>query len=371
MKHAIKEGIRALVPGIYGIGRHFMKKGGVLSMEEAMGILHRHSPDPAGDCLWDNPLPEPEYDLAVIIPVYNAERYLDQCLTSVLGQDTRYSFRVIAVDDGSTDSSPDILKRYWADERLSIIRQENAGASAARNAALRGVESRYVLFLDSDDYLVEGAIEALLDAAVSRDADIVQGSYSCFRDRDGQKIYDRRFTDGEGEQALAAVSGMVGGKLYRSRLFEKVRFPQGYWYEDTVIWLLTLPMAGKVATVSHGVFRYRRHDASNTGAQQGKAKTLDTCYVTLAALTARERLGMKPDGGLYRRLLRQVVINCKRTGSEPDYVKKSVFSISHRILTTYRPEPPAALNDWERKLEEAVLEGNYTGYTLLCRSSRG
>lgn len=366
MKQKLKNLVRSLVPAVYTVGRVFLKKGAVLSAEEAMTILHRHHPDPAGSCLWDNPLPEPEYDLTVILPVYNVERYLEQCLTSVLDQRTRYSFRVIAVDDGSTDSSPQILERHRSHQRLTILRQNNAGVSAARNAALLGVKSRYVMFLDADDHLEPGAIQAMMDAAAVHDADLIQGGYLCFRDEDNGTVYDRRFPDGTGDRSR--VTGMVCAKVYRSRLFERVCFPQGYWYEDTAIWLLVLPISRKIATVSQRIYRYRRHGASITGSDRGKARTLDTCYVTLSALSAREGLGLESDQVLYANLLRQAVINCKRTLTQPDQVRRSVFALSHHLLRQHRPEKGAALNGWEARLEQALLEGNFPGYILLCRT---
>lgn len=91
--------------------------------------------------------------VSVIIPVYNVEPYLKQCMDSVVGQ-TLKDIEIICVDDGSTDNSLDILREYAAeDSRIQIIEQKNAGAGAARNNGMRYATGKYLSFLDSDDFL--------------------------------------------------------------------------------------------------------------------------------------------------------------------------------------------------------------------------
>ena len=90
--------------------------------------------------------------VSVVIPIYNTEQYLRQCLDSVVGQ-TLTDIEVICVDDGSTDGSPPILAEYAAqDSRFQIMTQENAGPGAARNSGLRVSSGEYLIFLDSDDW---------------------------------------------------------------------------------------------------------------------------------------------------------------------------------------------------------------------------
>ena len=91
--------------------------------------------------------------ISVIIPVYNVEKYLKESLESVVNQ-TLNDIEIICIDDGSTDSSPSILKEYQNnDERFIIINQENSGPGAARNRGIKEAKGKYTYFLDSDDYL--------------------------------------------------------------------------------------------------------------------------------------------------------------------------------------------------------------------------
>ena len=125
-------------------------------------------------------------DVSVIIPVYNVEPYLQDCLDSVLSQ-TGYSIEVICIDDGSTDGSSAILDAAAEkDARVRVIKQENAGLSVARNRGLDVACGRYVIFVDSDDMLVEGAIGNLLSLADKENLDhIIFGANAFIDDRFG------------------------------------------------------------------------------------------------------------------------------------------------------------------------------------------
>ena len=111
--------------------------------------------------------------VSVIIPVYNTEKYLRQCLDSVIHQSLR-EIEIICVDDGSTDSSARILEKYRAeDARIKMIHQGNAGLSAARNTGLRAARGEYVYFIDSDDYVETNALEFVYKEAKRDRLDIL------------------------------------------------------------------------------------------------------------------------------------------------------------------------------------------------------
>lgn len=111
--------------------------------------------------------------VSVIIPVYNEERYLEECLNSLLAQ-TMYAFEIICVDDGSTDTSYDILNRYaMKDARIKIIRQENKFAGVARNNGMEAANGNYLLFLDADDFFDPDLIKLTYNKAQEGDYDII------------------------------------------------------------------------------------------------------------------------------------------------------------------------------------------------------
>ena len=119
--------------------------------------------------------------LSIIIPVYNAEEYLDRCLTSILEQEF-VSYEVILIDDGSTDSSPLICDRYSAtDSRFRTIHKKNGGVSSARNAGMALAQGEYVMFVDSDDRISPDALTVMSDAA-RQDPDFVLGGVDIYQD---------------------------------------------------------------------------------------------------------------------------------------------------------------------------------------------
>lgn len=110
--------------------------------------------------------------ISVIIPIYNAEKYLEQCLDSVLCQ-TESEIQVICVDDGSTDASGAILKEYAKrDQRLEIVRSANKGGGAARNVGMKSAKGEYIAFLDADDFMDETFLERMYQKCSKENADI-------------------------------------------------------------------------------------------------------------------------------------------------------------------------------------------------------
>ena len=115
--------------------------------------------------------------ISIIIPVYNVERYLAQCLDSVINQ-TYPNLEIICVNDGTTDSSGQILEQYaQKDGRIVVIVQENQGLSGARNTGLKHVHGKYIMFVDSDDWIELETCEDAVIAAEKHNADLVMWSY--------------------------------------------------------------------------------------------------------------------------------------------------------------------------------------------------
>ena len=134
-------------------------------------------------------------NLSIIIPVYNVEAYIEECLASVVAQsDAKANIECIIVDDCSPDGSMDIVRRfvenYQGAVQFRTLRHEvNRGISAARNTGVEAATGDYVFFIDSDDYLMEHGLKTLVDGLLANpDADVVQGN-SLFLDK---KAYSKR-----------------------------------------------------------------------------------------------------------------------------------------------------------------------------------
>ena len=133
-------------------------------------------------------------EVSVVIPVYNVEKFLRDCVDSVLKQ-TFQGFEIILVDDGATDQSPALCDAYAREyANIRVIHRENGGLSAARNSGLAAAKGKYVYFLDSDDWIIPRALQTLFDIAKRENADAVLFE-ACVVDEDGRPIYHVGYTD--------------------------------------------------------------------------------------------------------------------------------------------------------------------------------
>lgn len=336
-----------------------------ITPEMAVQILENHSPDSGKSALCSHVWSESEYDLSIIVPVYNVEKYLKECLDSILNQKTNYRYHVVVVNDGSTDNSEKILKCYEGVENLTIIHQENGGFSKARNTGLLEVKGRYIMFVDSDDFLPKEAIDELMSAAYQMEADIVQGSY-LDTDETGETFSGgTHFKKSSGVMRNGKLAGMAWGKVYRANLFQHIHFPEGYWYEDTITTALVTHLAKNIATIPEIIYYYRQNSAGITRISQGKSKSVDTYWVHRCVMQDRGKLGMVTDCAFYEHLLRMVALSYQRTKSEPMDVKKALMILWKDLLKQER-KSEFVLSSQYKFFEKAILECDYNRYRILC-----
>ncbi len=201
--------------------------------------------------------------ISIIIPVYNAEKYISAALSAALGQ-TYENIEVIAVDDGSTDSSFKICSDFAAcDSRLKLIKKQNGGVSSARNCGLDAAEGKYVIFADADDYLTKNAAEILLDAV--DDADFVIGAHNVFRTSDLTlaEQNEREFSAARIKEEICAFDKLIStpwAKLFdREIIVQKgIRFDENLPLgEDHKFNLTYCRHIKKAKVVSSAVYNYR------------------------------------------------------------------------------------------------------------------
>lgn len=203
--------------------------------------------------------------ISIIIPVYNTEQYLEKCLESIMVQ-TYKDYEIIAVNDGSTDHSYEILCRY--EQRypsvFKIFTQENQGQSVARNLAMQHVSGEYVTFLDSDDYLAQDYLEVLVSAAEQNRSDMVCSGEIRLRE-DGEIVSEIRYkVDRRGNCALRRLN--FSGKIYRKDFLDKhhIRFAEGKVYEDNPFNMMTFALAKNLVIIDYIGYYQIVHVGSTT-----------------------------------------------------------------------------------------------------------
>lgn len=207
--------------------------------------------------------------VSVIIPAYNAEKYLKECLNSVLNQ-TYKNVELIVINDGSTDRTKDILEEYTSIHcNMRVIHTENGGVSAARNIGLEHATGEYIMFLDSDDLLVSNAIEILLSDLKDNDADIAGGLMNS--DVNDAAIYynDTQTTvwrESEGlEKALedSPFTYSSCAKIFKRRVLHQIRFVEGRKiHEDSYFVFCCLIEQPTIVMRDAYIYKYRANENS-------------------------------------------------------------------------------------------------------------
>mgnify|MGYP000568597648 CR=1 FL=1 len=210
--------------------------------------------------------------VSVVLPVYNVEKYLSQCLDSLINQTYR-NIEIIAVNDGSKDGSLQILKDYEVrDRRIIVIDQQNGGLSAARNAGYDKSSGEYVFYIDSDDWVSLDFIEALVDTAKESKADVILGHevmHYVSGDKKWASAFFGNFASGvfpADRKNMQRTSIVAWGRLFKKVFLERigVHFPEGYLHEDDYYFHIIWPHLDSIAVADHGIYWYRKHAESIT-----------------------------------------------------------------------------------------------------------
>ena len=302
----------------------------------------------------------PTYDLDIIIPVYKVEKYLRQCLDSILSQKTKYKIRALCIDDGSPDNCCRILDEYSSkDERVCVIHQENKGFSGARNSGLALLDSKYLMFIDSDDFLPsDDVVELLVSKAIDSDCDIVGGGYNVVREDGGfQKYVQHR----EGFSTKSEHFGFPWGKVIKSQLFCNVVFPEGYWFEDSIMRQVVFELATTTWYYDLPVYSYRSREGQITKMARGNVKSIDSLYITLQLFQDRMKLGIPVDDEYVDYLVRLARLINKRTLKLKEDIRKDVFIV---YSNWFRNNFASSFSRTDR-LYNALIDGDYKKYSLL------
>lgn len=221
-----------------------------------------------------------EEKLSIIIPVYNVEDFLEESILSVLNQ-TYKNLEILLINDGSTDNSLKICKKYGEiDRRIKIINQENKGLSGARNTGIENSTGKYLIFLDSDDTLDEDICEVLKNKLDSEKADIVICDLYSDRDKKNAKEIVTNYTSKEVIREILIRNKFdtsACGKIFKRELFDDIFFPEGKLYEDLGTIYKIVDKANKITHISVAKYFYRVRKGSITRSKFN-LKQLDVFY---------------------------------------------------------------------------------------------
>ena len=208
-----------------------------------------------------------EYEISVIIPVYNAEKYLGECIDSILNQ-TKKSIQIVIVNDGSTDNSGSIIEKYSQDyPNIKSIVQKNGGVEKARAIGFQNANGRYIGWIDADDIAKPDMFEKLYNLAVSENADYVYCDYEFFPRKVAAKSKWFKEYKGKVDGDFIDRNTQCWNTLVKRELYEKVGIYDLLLRYSEYCWIAVMIEASKIAYTKEELYRYRVGHTSISGGQ--------------------------------------------------------------------------------------------------------
>lgn len=306
--------------------------------------------------------------VSVVIPVYNTEKFLNQCLDSVCNQ-TLKEIEIICVDDGSTDRSAEILKEYAEkDDRVQILTQKNSGSAIARNNGLAKSSGKYVIFWDSDDYFEKDALEKLYDRCEQEDADICVCGANKVDYETGdvwlcttaylnvKRVPANTFSPMENQKFLFCFTcETVWNKLFR-RLFLKehdLKFPPFSYNEDTYLTHLAFLYAKRITILPMPLVNYRANNPSSLATTSKPRAAYESMVHIQEALEKTGKMTPELWKSFRNRVITNLLMVMRRHPTFKEY-EESFQCVKQEAVPTFQldllldPEYAYTKNVWER-----------------------
>ena len=248
-------------------------------------------------------------DISIIVPCYNSEKYIQRCIESLISQ-TKRELEFIIINDGSTDDTEKIIKTY-KDKRIKYYKNKNQGIGKTRNFGIEKATGKYIMFVDSDDYIENDACEKMYTKAENSNLDIVICDfYKVYDSGDIEQIHSPLFKDSQLKENPDIITEYLcpWAKLYNRKLIKdnNIRFIENLKYEDAPFVIESLCCAKKIGKVDECLNYYVIHGNSET--------------------TVRDRRCFD--------ILKIIDIIRKYTKNK-DYLKEKIDKLSVRIITNY------------------------------------
>lgn len=229
--------------------------------------------------------------ITVIVPIYNVEKYVSKCLESLINQ-TYKNFVVFAISDGSPDNSEEIVKKFASkDNRIKFFYKKNGGYGSVLEYAIKRVTTKYFLVCDPDDWLENTALEELYNFSEKNNIDVLVGDKYKIYTQDKRKEYIKSFkekddikplriySDDKSIQKFAFGEGSPHAKLYKTSVAKDIKFPHNVRYTDTILYVISLMKAKRVAYYNHALSYYLIDRPGNSMTDKSEAKIRDQIIV--------------------------------------------------------------------------------------------
>lgn len=311
-------------------------------------------------------------EISVVIPVYNTENYLKECLNSICNQ-TFNNIEILCINDGSTDSSLEILEKYQKkDKRISIISQENSGLSITRNNGIRIANGKYIYFIDSDDYLELTALEELYNISEEKNLDMLIFKLINFDDGTDNKytskyyemdavtyLDDKVFNYKEIGDDVFNFAVSTPGKFFKRDLLKDLQFPENLIFEDNYFFAQAMLKAERVSFYNRHLYNRRIRPDSITTSKTIKFADSITIINMIIDLAKQEDVYDIFKYGLARK---KIDIGLFRYSDIDDEYKEEFFDRLKNDFESYKEEYEneifEKLDDRQKNIFTSVISSN-------------
>ena len=202
--------------------------------------------------------------VSIIVPVYNTEKYIVRCVSSLVNQSYK-DIEIILIDDGSSDNSIKLVEENFNDKRIIVLKQENQGSGQARNNGIKIASGDYLFFVDSDDFIANETLEIMLSKMIEEKTDwAICDYYKYFDENNKEDIasipnYDKN----NSKQTVISMPGAVC-KLFKKEIFDKykIEFLPGVYFEDNAIIPFVCAVSGKFSYIAEPLYYYCQREGS-------------------------------------------------------------------------------------------------------------
>ena len=315
--------------------------------------------------------------LSVIMPVYNVKKYLPKCLDSLTGQ-TLKEIEIICINDGSSDSSSEILNRYAArDNRITVINQENQGQGNARNCGINLAKGEYIAFVDSDDWLENNAFEILYEKAKKFDADTVEFNYNEIFECSGQikkhnysiklpenKVYNYKIT----KKYLFGTISVSWNKIYKRDFINEynIRFGSGRRAQDGVFAIKAKVYAQKIIFENKPLYNYNIRQGSSVNSSSSKQLELFQSLADIKKFLIEENLYKTYKSDALKDFIKTI---SSTYNSLPESIRPEYLNLSAEFLGSDYPKLIKSINNGNNSFWENLFSVK-NDYYLGCKRQK-
>ncbi len=274
--------------------------------------------------------------ISIIVPIYNIEKYIEECIKSILCQ-TYSKIEILLINDGSTDRSGEICQNYaQIDSRVKVFIKENGGLSSARNYGMEYARGDYYLFVDGDDTIEEDMCQILLEILKKEKAEIVISSMHRGEGKRKKGKIQRYNSESAIKQMLKekTFNTSAWGKLFRKEVFDGIYFPEHKIYEDLATIYKVFHKAEKIIFYNVPLYYYRKREGSIMQ-QPFHEKKLDMIGISKEQIEFLKEFYPGLERVAYNRLVRYCISFFKELAQSGERENKAVLVLQHYIKQGY------------------------------------